>query len=135
MKLLDYSTIVSRIAVAAALFAVIVATSSTSFADGPWSGSFQGASSHVTSGSVTVTESGGTITISLGSNFSLDGAPDPYVGFGTNGSYQTEVAVLAKHTGAQQYTISASSVDLNSVNEVYIWCKRFSVPLGVASIQ
>ena len=109
----------------------------TSFAaDGKWSGKFRGASNHVTSGSVTVSKKGGKITLQLGSNFSLDGAPDPWIGFGKNGKYKkaTQFTKLRSKTGRQTYSVPAS-VDLGSVNEVYIWCHKFSVPLGVARIR
>ena len=47
------------------------------------SGQFSGASSHTTSGLVTVTKQGGQYVIELGGDFFLDGAPDPYVALGT----------------------------------------------------
>ena len=46
-------------------------------------GMFSGESSHKTSGSVTVTKQNGQHVIELGGDFSLDGAPDPYVALGT----------------------------------------------------
>ena len=45
-------------------------------------GMFSGASSHQTSGSVTVTKQDGQYVIELGGDFSFDGAPDPYVALG-----------------------------------------------------
>ncbi len=45
-------------------------------------GMFSGASSHKTSGSVTVTKQDGQYVIELGGDFSFDGAPDPYVALG-----------------------------------------------------
>ena len=123
------------LAVLAMLFGAFAAGTSHA-ADGKWSGSFKGASDHVTSGSVTVTKAGGKITLKLGSNFSLDGAPDPWIGFGKNGKYKkaTQFTKLKSKTGSQTYSVPAS-VDLGSVNEVYIWCHKFSVPLGVAKIR
>ena len=104
--------------------------------DGQRSGTFSGASGHSTSGSVTVTESAGTTTLQLGSDFSLDGAPDPWIGFGKDGRFvgATRFVELGSHDGAQTYMVP-SSVDLDAVNEVYIWCHKFSVPLGVARLQ
>ena len=100
------------------------------------SGSFSGASGHVTKGTATVTKSGGKITVKLGSNFKLDGAPDPYVALG-NGSAPVKgglLAVLRKNSGSQSYSIAASPA-LDGARQVIIWCKRYAVPLGVATIK
>lgn len=99
-------------------------------------GSFVGKSGHRTSGGVTIQKSGNRYVVKLAGNFSLDGAPDPWVGLGSNGKYSSKgaVAVLKKNTGAQTYTVPAS-VDVSKFNEVYIWCKKFAVPLGVAKLK
>ncbi|MCB2136754.1 MAG: hypothetical protein KDE08_12555, partial [Rhodobacteraceae bacterium] len=51
-------------------------------------GQFSGANGHVTTGGVTVvkTADGGAVVI-LDSDFNLDGAPDPHVGFGRDGAF------------------------------------------------
>ena len=108
---------------------------SASFAD--TSGVFTGASNHVTSGDVTVTKNAdGTATVTLGANFSLDGAPDPYVGFGKNGTFSksANLGVLQSRSGGQSYIVPAS-VNVDDFNEVYIWCLKFAVPLGVAKLN
>jgi len=100
------------------------------------SGTFKGASSHQTTGSVTVTEKGGKLVIKLGSNFSLDGAPDPYVSLG-NGSRPVKggtAGVLAKNKGAGTYSVPATAVT-KAAREVVIWCKKYAVPLGVARLK
>ncbi|MDX1540968.1 MAG: DM13 domain-containing protein [Geminicoccaceae bacterium] len=100
------------------------------------SGTFTGASGHETSGGVTVrTDERGTVVV-LGDDFSLDGAPDPRLGFGNDGSYDpsTTFAPLDRHEGAQDYEVPAT-IDPAAYNEFYIWCERFSVPLGVARLQ
>ncbi len=100
------------------------------------SGTFKGAKGHTTSGSVTVTEKGGKLVIRLGSNFSLDGAPDPYVSLG-NGSRPVKggtAGVLAKNTGAGTYSVPATAVT-KAAKEVVIWCKKDAVPLGVAKLK
>ena len=101
------------------------------------SGSFVGASNHITTGDVTITENAdGTHTVTLANNFSLDGAPDPYVAFGKNGSFSPDgnLGVLKSRTGAQSYIVPAS-IDPADFNEIYIWCLKFSVPLGVAQLN
>ncbi len=101
------------------------------------SGTFKGASNHVTSGGVSVVKTGkvGAVVI-LGTDFSLDGAPDPYVGFGKNGRYDKGASLgkLGSKKGKQVYKVP-SNVDVSKYNEVYIWCRQFSVPLGVATLK
>ena len=100
------------------------------------SGSFKGASGHVTSGSVTVSEAGGKLTVKLGSNFSLDNAPDAYVALG-NGARPIKgglIGVLKNFKGGQSYSIKSTSA-LKGATHAIIWCKKYSVPLGVAKLK
>ncbi|MDH3579403.1 MAG: DM13 domain-containing protein [Hyphomicrobiales bacterium] len=98
-------------------------------------GSFTGASSHRTSGSVTIVKDGDTHKLIFKDNFLHDGAPDPKIAFGNNGYVKgTIIAKLKKNKGAQNYVIPAR-IDLAKFNEVWIWCERFGVPLGVAKLK
>ena len=100
------------------------------------SGSFKGAKGHTTGGSVTVTEQGGKLIIRLGSNFSLDSAPDPYVSLG-NSSRPVKggtAGKLAKNKGAGSYSVPANAVT-KAAREVVIWCRKYAVPLGVARLK
>lgn len=119
-----------------ALVLVSVSMQSGIAADGTRSGTFQGRSDHTTTGTVTVTRTGAGATLTLGANFSLDGAPDPWIGFGKGGKYikTTQFAKLSKLKGRQTYSLPAS-INLDTVDEVYIYCSKFSVPLGVAHIK
>jgi len=106
-------------------------------ADTVATGTFTGASDHITTGAVDVIQNAdGSHTIVLGDDFSLDGAPDPRVGLGKDGKYDgaTDAGVLGNLTGAQSFVVPAG-VDVSSYNEVYIWCEKFSVPLGVAKLN
>ncbi len=100
------------------------------------SGEFTGASDHITTGGVSVIKTDKGHVVVLGSDFSLDGAPDPKVGFGKDGKYdiKAQLAKLKSKTGEQRYLIP-TSVNVNNYNEVYIWCEKFSVPLGVAELK
>lgn len=100
------------------------------------SGTFTGASSHVTTGSVSVVKTADGMSVVLGSDFSLDGAPDPKVGFGKSGRYdsKSQLAHLQANSGEQSYPIPAS-ITVSDYDEIYIWCEKFSVPLGVAKID
>jgi hypothetical protein len=100
-------------------------------------GTFQGASKHITTGGISIvkTADGGAVVI-LDSDFSLDGAPDPRVGFGKDGTYvdATDLGALTSNTGTQVYIVPAS-VNVDDFNEVYIWCRKFGVPLGFATLS
>ena len=100
-------------------------------------GTFTGASDHITTGGVSIikTSNGGAVVI-LDSNFSLDGAPDPKVGFGVDGKFiaASDLGELTKKDGLQVYVVPAS-VNVDDFNEVYIWCEEFAVPLGVATLN
>ncbi len=99
-------------------------------------GAFRGASGHTTSGDVVVLKSTGGAQVVLQSNFKFDGAPDPQVGFGTGGTYDraSQLAPLASNTGEQVYDVPAA-LDLTRYDEIYIWCEKYSVPLGVAALK
>lgn len=106
-------------------------------ADTVASGTFTGASDHITTGGVEVIKNAdGSHTIVLADDFSLDGAPDPRVGLGKDGFFDgnTDAGVLGALTGGQSFVVPAG-VDVSEFNEVYIWCEKFSVPLGVAAIN
>ncbi len=99
-------------------------------------GTFTGASDHVTTGTVSiVTTNEGTFVV-LGEDFSLDGAPDPHVSLGNNGTWDaaTEAGLLENLTGAQSYKLP-DGISPADYNEVYIWCVKYSVPLGVAQLN
>lgn len=95
---------------------------------------FSGRSDHITTGGVSLTGSAGNYKLVFDTDFKLDGAPDPVVGFGTNGLYDpaTKLGALKQQTGAQIYDLPT---DFNPANarEVYVWCEQFDVPLGIAS--
>ncbi len=100
------------------------------------SGSFKGASGHVTKGTVTVQKTAKGYKVRLAKNFFLDGAPDPWLGFGKNGKFvgKTRFSVLRKNKGSQSYVIPAS-IKAEKYNQVFVWCKKFGVPLGVATFK
>lgn len=100
------------------------------------SGQFTGASDHVTTGGVSVVTAEDGTYIVLGEDFSLDGAPDPHVSLGKAGTYDpaTESGLLKNLTGPGRYKLPAG-VDASAYDEVYIWCVKFSVPLGVAKLN
>lgn len=99
-------------------------------------GQFEGLSDHVTTGGITIVKRDGGVFVELGEDFSLDGAPDPVLGFGANGEYvaATQFSQLNEITGAQSYRLP-DGIDLAEFDTVFVWCEKFSVPLGSASLS
>lgn len=99
-------------------------------------GTFSGLSKHVTTGGVTILKTQSGYLAILESDFSLDGAPAPTLGFGNDGKFDTasEFTKLENISGAQLYQIPAS-INPANFNEFYVWCADFSVPLGVAKLN
>lgn len=114
----------------------ITATVQTIDAKTELRGSFDGRSEHVTSGEVSIVKTATGYKLVLADNFFLDGAPDPVIGFGDNDKYNTSTTFtkLEKTTGRQTYVLPKDFVPAN-FSQVFIWCERFSVPLGVATIS
>lgn len=105
-------------------------------AGGAGVGVFTGLSNHVTTGGVEVVQADDGWEIHLKGDFTFDGAPDPRVGFGKDGKFvdPTDFEPLRENSGAQVYKVPAS-IDPTQFDEVYIWCRKFSVPLGVAALE
>ncbi|MCK0103236.1 DM13 domain-containing protein [Pseudohalocynthiibacter sp. F2068] len=103
----------------------------------PTTGMFTGASNHVTTGGVTIlkTADGGALVV-LDTDFSLDGAPDPHVGFGKDGAFEvaTDLGKLEKSDGLQVFVVPPT-VNVDDFNEIYVWCLEFGVPLGIAALN
>ncbi|WP_299152625.1 DM13 domain-containing protein [uncultured Tateyamaria sp.] len=94
-------------------------------------GTFVGASDHVTTGTAEVAGN----QVNLLADFTFDGAPDPKVALGKDGyDSSTLMGLLTSNEGASSYAIPAG-IDPSEYNEVWIWCEKFNVPLGVAKLN
>lgn len=121
---------------AAALVAT-VGTQAVAGGHGKRSGTFEGRSNHVTSGSVKIIKEGELYIVELGEDFALDGGPDPRVGFGNGGEYlhgEGYLGALQSLNGKQRYAVP-KVWDVAAYDEVFIWCDVAGVPLGVASLK
>ena len=128
-----FSLAVTATVVAATVFAPTLASAEQAAA----TGSFTGANDHITTGGVSIVKTaGGGAVVILDTNFSLDGAPAPSVGFGKDGEYvkASDLGELGELNGLQVFAVPAS-VNVDDFNEVYIWCDQFNVSLGVASLE
>jgi hypothetical protein len=116
--------------------ALATATALPAFAGGHGRlGTFKGESNHVTSGRAEIAKEGGKNVVHLLDDFFFDGAPDPKVALGKDGyDKSTLMGKLKKNSGKSSYEIPAS-IDPSKYNEVWIWCEKFNVPLGVAKIN
>ncbi|WP_299139836.1 DM13 domain-containing protein [uncultured Tateyamaria sp.] len=94
-------------------------------------GKFKGASNHITTGTAEVAGN----KVNLLGDFTFDGAPDPKVALGKDGyDKDTLMGLLKSNNGASSYEIPAG-IDASEYNEVWIWCEKFNVPLGVAKLN
>ncbi len=119
----------------AILLAALIALPTGTAMAGEGIGSFTGLKGHATTGQVAVVRTAGGWEVHLKDDFTFDGAPDPRIGFGAEGKFaaNTDFEPLRSNTGAQVYTVPAG-VDPGAYDEVYIWCRQYSVPLGVAKL-
>ena len=115
--------------------AALMMSASMAFAGGAGTGSFTGLSNHVTKGEVSVVKTDAGWEVHLKDSFWFDGAPDPHVALGNNGyDKNASLALLSSNNGKQVYAIPAS-MDVADFNEIWIWCNKFAVPLGVAKLS
>ncbi len=100
------------------------------------SGAISGENDHVTTGKVTIEKDGDRTLVVLGPNFSLDGAPDPQLGFAKDGKFDngTLFAKLKNLNGRQVYELPKNIVVAN-YDQFVVWCKKFSVSLGSAKLN
>jgi hypothetical protein len=99
------------------------------------SGKFRGKSGHAATGGVRVVKTADGVRVVLDPDFRFDGAPDPKLGFGKNGYVKsTQFSALKSNRGEQSYRIP-SSLDPTAYGEFWIWCQKFAVPLGVATLK
>ena len=125
-------SVIAAFAVALMSFAIAGYAADTVLAKG----SFIGKSGHAVSGMVSIVKTSSGVEVRLAPNFNLDSAPGPYLGFGKSGKYAkaTEFSKLHKKTGEQIYKVPAN-INISDYNELYVWCRPFNVPLGVAALS
>ncbi len=98
-------------------------------------GTFSGRSDHVTSGQVSLEKTATGYQLNFAADFFLDGAPDPIVALGNGETYlaANKVGALQHKSGPQIYQLPAGFTP-GQFSEVYVWCEKFSVPLGIAQL-
>ena len=91
---------------------------------------------HNGSGVVSIISVGGKNFIRFEEDFVVTNGPDLYVGLGEAGKYikGSELAKLKGTKGSQNYELPASTSP-ESIKEVWVWCKAFSVPFAKAVLE
>jgi len=99
------------------------------------SGTFHGKNGHAASGSVDVVKTSNGIEVLLRDDFRFDGAPDPKLGFGKGGYFKsTKFSALTLNKGGQRYKIPPG-INAALYPEIWIWCEKYAVPLGLAVLK
>jgi len=99
-------------------------------------GEFSGLVGHKAQGTASLIEVGGKNFIRFENNFEVTNGPDLVVYLGKDNKYdeKAELGELKGNIGSQNYEIP-TSLDLNNYNEVWVWCRAFSVPFGKAELK
>ena len=97
-------------------------------------GTFVGDGKFTVSGTTEVFRDDEGWKIRLGPDFFESGAPDPKVALGIKGAggYQ-EGTILGLSAVDGVYALTPG-LDIGDYDQVWIWCKRFSVPVGHANL-
>lgn len=88
---------------------------------------------HYGSGTASLIKSDEGYILRFEEDFDVANGPDLYVGLGKDGNYikGSEISKLKGNQGSQNY-ILPSDFDITETNEVWVWCKAFSVPFAKA---
>ena len=99
-------------------------------------GKFMGLAGHSAKGDAVLLRVGDKNIIRFEDNFSVTNGPDLFVYLGNNGVYDPNARLdaLKGNVGSQNYEIP-SIIDIKNYNEVWVWCRAFSVPFGKATLR
>lgn len=99
-------------------------------------GAFEGLAGHSGSGAVKLLKSGSAYFVRFEPDFKVTNGPALYVHFGKNGEYAPDanLGALKGNEGSQNYELPAG-IDSAAYDEVWVWCKTFSVPFAKAVLS
>ncbi|MBI2086813.1 MAG: DM13 domain-containing protein [Candidatus Zambryskibacteria bacterium] len=91
---------------------------------------------HYGSGDVKVIKTEEGYIIRFEENFNVANGPDLYVGLGKDGEYkgESQIAKLKGNIGSQNYVVP-EDINLENYNEVWVWCRAFSVGFAKAILN
>lgn len=100
------------------------------------SGKFAGADNfHQATGTANLLKVSEKYYIRFEDNFMVTNGPDLFVHFGKDGKYAAEARVdsLKGNIGSQNYEVP-NNINPLDYNEIWIWCRSFAVPFGMAKM-
>jgi len=99
-------------------------------------GNFEGLAGHNAQGMATLLKIGEKYYVRLEDDFTVTNGPDLFVHFGKDGEYDASARLggLKGNIGGQNYEVP-TGLDPENYNEVWIWCRSFSVPFGKAMLK
>ncbi len=99
-------------------------------------GTMVGLGGHDAVGTVKLIKAGKNYIVNFEDDFRVDSGPDLYVYLGRDGGYAADTLIsrLKSNTGSQRYAVPYS-ISITNYNEVWVWCRKFSVPFGKAVLE
>jgi len=99
-------------------------------------GTFTGLAGHNGQGTAKLLKTGSQYYVRLEDDFKVTNGPDLFVYFGKDGQYvaQARLGSLKGNEGGQNYEVPAG-IDPGDYNEVWIWCRAFSVGFAKAVLH
>lgn len=96
-------------------------------------GGFEGLAGHNGSGKASLIKVGGKYYVRFEDDFRVTNGPDLYVDLGRDGAHDgtARLGRLKGSAGGQNYEVPAG-IDVSAYNEVWVWCRAFSVPFAKA---
>ena len=99
-------------------------------------GDFVGLAGHSAQGIATLLKKENEYYVRFEDGFEITNGPDVFVYLGKDGEYRPEarLGVLKGNMGSQNYLVPPG-IDVQQYNEVWVWCRAFSVPFGRAEFR
>jgi len=100
------------------------------------SGTFVGLAGHNAGGTARLIKTEDSYYVRFEDDFSVTNGPDLFVYLGKDGQYDpsARLAELKGNIGSQNYEIPGS-IAVSDYNEVWVWCRAFSVAFGKAVLN
>ncbi len=99
-------------------------------------GDFVGLDNHRATGTATLLKSNENYFIRFEDDFDITNGPDLFVDLGKSGQHDSEARLgkLKGSIGSQNYKIP-TDLNIDEYNEVWVWCRAFSVPFGKVTFK
>lgn len=99
-------------------------------------GIFSGLAGHNSEGTAKLLKIGDEYYVRFEDDFKITNGPDPFVHFGKDGQYVANARLgnLKGNIGGQNYKVP-EELNPADFNEVWVWCRSFSVPFGKAELR